>query len=75
MNMTRTASVEDAIEMLQKGGVNLAAELSNIDAAYADIHEELMDEGFADVGFSAEELAVAIRAERHFYEAGPKPGR
>jgi hypothetical protein len=55
------ATVYDAIEMMQNGGVNLAGELTNIAAAYCDIVEELEYEGYSEIDFDAEDLASAIR--------------
>lgn len=56
------ATVEDAMDMLKAGGVDLAGELSNITTAYSDITEELEREGYTEIGFSTDDLASAIRA-------------
>lgn len=57
----RTATVTDAIKMLVNGGVDLVGELSNVGAAYIDIRDELEREGFTEIGFTSDDLAVAIR--------------
>lgn len=59
---TKTATTADAIEMLKAGNVDLAGELSHITSAYGDVTEELEAEGY-EIGFDADELADAIRAE------------
>lgn len=55
------ASVEDAIEMLRHGGVDLRGELSNITAAHADIEDELREQGYSEICFDTDDLAAAIR--------------
>lgn len=56
-------SAHDAVDMLaQVSAINLAAELRNIDAAYADVTDEIKSYG-DDVGFDQSEFAAAL-AER-----------
>lgn len=60
MTTAITYTVADALDMLTAAGVNAAAELSNIDAAYADICDEIERAGgIAD--FGAADLAAALR--------------
>lgn len=61
MTTAITYTVVDAIDMLRAAGVNAAAELSNIPAAYADICDEIEQAG-GSADFSADEFAAAIRA-------------
>lgn len=56
-----TYTITDAIEMLRKGGVDIASETSNVRAAYADITDEIERAG-GEAEFTIEEFEAAMRA-------------
>ena len=54
-------TTEQAIEMLRAGGVDLASELSNVEAAYLDMSDDAERNG-EELEFSLEEFEAALRA-------------
>lgn len=57
----KIATAQDALDMLVLGGVDLAAELTNVSAAWYGAQDELLHCGFTDIDFNEDDLAAAIR--------------
>ena len=57
--MTTKYTVSDALNMLRAADVDLASELKNFDAAYADITNEIERDG-GEADFSRDEYLQAL---------------
>lgn len=54
-------TVDDAMEMMRNGGVNLTSELSNPRASFADIVDEI-EQADGEYDFTYDEFLTALRA-------------
>jgi hypothetical protein len=61
MTIATTCTAADAIEMMRRGGVDLASELHNVSASYADITDEIERDG-GEYEFTMAEFEAALRA-------------
>ena len=59
-NEIQKYTVSDAIEMMRQGGVDMASELSNPRASYADITDEIERDG-GEPEFGFDEFLAALR--------------
>lgn len=59
--MTTIYTADDAIEMMQRGGVDLQSELSNPRASFADVTDEIIEAG-GEWNFTYEQFLHALRS-------------